>query len=72
VVTIKSIDMEKPRKGSRDTSVLAVEKLSPNTLTVSTMVVISLKRKFIPSFKLMEREVAFGELAVSVAEPTGR
>lgn len=33
--------MEKPRKGSRDTSVLAVEKLSPNTLTVSTMVVIS-------------------------------
>jgi hypothetical protein len=56
--------MGKRRKGSRDTNVLVVAKLSPNTLIVSTTVVILLKKKFIPSFKLRQRDAVFGELAV--------
>jgi hypothetical protein len=64
--------MGKRRKGGRGTNVRVVAKLSPNTLIVFTTVVIFLKRKFIPSFKLRQREVVFGELAASVGGLTGR
>ena len=49
--------MEQQKKGIRDTSVLAVVKLSSNILAVYTMVVISLPKKFIGLFNLMHKEV---------------